>query len=142
MPRTALFSIALALCAGSAGAQSGPDIQKLEDAFAAAFNKGDAAAIAAMYAENGLALPPGAALVKGRKAIQAFWAQAATQLGDMKLKVVAVTPLGPDTAREIGTLGLMTKTQPPQPLIGKYVVIWRKTGAQWLAETDIWNLDK
>jgi len=95
-----------------------------------------------MYTETAIAMPPGAPLAKGRKAIQAFWTQAATQLGDMKLKVVAVTPLGPGTAREIGTLGLMTKTQPPQPVIGKHVVVWRKAGAQWLAETDIWNSDK
>ena len=142
MTRVALFAVGMLLWAGTACAQTAADIQKLEDAFAAAFNKGDAAAVAAMYTEDAIAMPPGAPRAKGRKAIQAFWTQAATQLGDMKLKVIAVTPLGPGTAREIGTVGLLTKAQPPQPLLGKYVVIWRKVGPQWLAETDIWNLDK
>ena len=142
MPRIVVLALCLALAAGPAAAQTAGSVQKLEDAFAAAFNKGDAHAIAMMYTANGIALPPGAPMVKGRKAIEAFWAQAATQLGEMKLKVLSVTPLGPGTAREIGVVDLSTKAQPPQPLIGKYVVIWRRVGRQWLAETDIWNLDK
>src|SRR5215468_8157783 len=39
----------------------------------AAFNKGDAAAVAQLYTEQATALPPGAPMAKGRAAIQAFW---------------------------------------------------------------------
>ena len=38
----------------------------------AAFNKGDAAAVAQLYTERATALPPGAPMAKGRAAIQAF----------------------------------------------------------------------
>ena len=55
-------------------------IQKLDDKFAAAFNKGDAAAVAAMYTEDAYVLPPGADIVKGRNAIEALWRQNMQQL--------------------------------------------------------------
>src|SRR5262245_48125381 len=46
----------------------------------AAFNKGDAAAVAQLYTEQASALPPGAPMARGRAAIQAFW-QGAIQSG-------------------------------------------------------------
>ena len=110
--------------------------------WAAAFNKGDAAAVAAMYTEDAFVLPPGAEMVKGRAAIEAFWRQAAQQMGDAKLTTVDVLPLGPSAAREIGTVSLKTKSQPSQEIIGKYAVVWRKIGGSWKLATDIWNTNK
>ena len=129
-------------CAGSAFAQSKAAIQKLNDEWTAAFNKGDAAAVAAMYAADAYVLPPGGDLVQGRKAIEAFWKKAATQVGDAKLVTVDVQPLGRGAAREIGAVTLQTKAQPPQQLVGKYAVVWRRIGGKWLLETDIWNMNK
>ena len=110
--------------------------------WAAAFNKGDAAAVAAMYTEDAFVLPPGAEMVKGRAAIEAFWRQAAQQMGDAKLTTVDVLPLGPSAAREIGTVSLKTKSQPSQEIIGKYAVVWRKIGGSCKLATDIWNTNK
>ena len=64
------------------------------------------------------------------------------QLGDAKLTTVDVLSLGPDAAREIGTVTLKTKSQPPQEIIGKYAVVWRKVGSDWKLATDIWNTNK
>lgn len=127
---------------GSAFAQSAAAIQKLNDEWTAAFNKGDAAAVAAMYAADAYVLPPGHDIVKGRAAIEAFWKQAATQVADAKLATLDVLPLGPRAAREIGTVTLVTKTQPAQQIVGKYVVLWRRIGGKWLLATDIWNMNK
>jgi uncharacterized protein (TIGR02246 family) len=123
-------------------AQNKATIEKLNDVWTAAFNKGDAAAIAALYTEDAYVLPPGSAMVKGRAAIEAFWRQAAQQMSDAKLTTVDVLPLGRSAAREIGTVSLKTKSQPPQEIIGKYVVVWRKIGRDWKLATDIWNTDK
>ena len=128
--------------ATAALAQDKAAIQKLNDAWTAAFNKGDAAAVAAMYTEDAYVLPPGAEIVKGRTAIEAFWRQAAQQMGDAKLTVLDVLPLGRAAAREIGTVTLKTKSQPPQEVVGKYVVVWQKVGSAWKLATDIWNTDK
>jgi len=123
-------------------AQNRATIEKLNDAWTAAFNKGDAAAVAALYTEDAYVLPPGSAMVKGRAAIEAFWRQAAQQMTDAKLTTVDVLPLGRSAAREIGTVTLKTKSQPPQEVVGKYVVVWRKIGRDWKLATDIWNTDK
>ena len=123
-------------------AQNRATIEKLSDAWTAAFNKGDAAAVATLYTEDAYVLPPGSAMVKGRAAIEAFWRQAAQQMSDAKLTTVDVLPLGRSAAREIGTVTLKTKSQPPQEVVGKYVVVWRKIGRDWKLATDIWNTDK
>jgi uncharacterized protein (TIGR02246 family) len=123
-------------------AQNKATIEKLNDAWTAAFNKGDAAAVAALYTEDAYVLPPGSAMVKGRAAIEAFWRQAAQQMTDAKLTTLDVLPLGRSAAREIGTVTLKTKSQPPQEVVGKYAVVWRKVGRDWRLATDIWNTDK
>jgi uncharacterized protein (TIGR02246 family) len=138
---------ALVLCvclifAGSAVAQTAATIQKLNDKWADAFNRGDAAAVAAMYADNAYLLPPGHDIVHGGNAIEAFWKAAAQQVGNAKLVTLDVLPLGPRAAREIGTVTLETKSQPPQQIVGKYAVVWRKAGGRWLLATDIWNTNK
>jgi ketosteroid isomerase-like protein len=53
-----------------------------------------------------------------------------------------VLSLGPGAAREIGTFSFKTKAQPPQEVVGKYAVVWRKIGGRWLLATDIWNMNK
>ena len=123
-------------------AQNKTTIEKLNDAWTAAFNKGDDAAVAALYTEDAYVLPPGSSMVKGRAAIEAFWRQAAQQMTDAKLTTVDVLPLGRSAAREVGTVTLKTKSQPPQEVVGKYVVVWRKIGRDWKLATDIWNTDK
>ena len=117
-------------------------IEKLNDAFVSAFNKGDFAAVGAMYAEDATALPPGSSMINGRSNIQTFWTQAGQGISDVKLTTVDVKPLGPNSAREIGTFSLMTKGQQSQQVVGKYVVVWQKVGNDWKLATDIWNADK
>jgi len=142
MRRTLMLVGCLVLTAGPACAQSKAVIQRLNDQFVAAFNKGDAAAMAAMYAPDAYVLPAGADMLQGRAAIQNFWAQTAQQLGDAKLTTLDVLPLGRTAAREIGTFSFKSKGQNPQDIVGKYAVVWRKIGGQWLLATDIWNMNK
>jgi uncharacterized protein (TIGR02246 family) len=142
MRRVALIALCLVLLAAPALSQTKAMIQQLNGEWVAAFNKGDAAAIVAMYTEDAYVLPAGAQMAKGRRAIQAFWAQATQQLGDAKLTTVDVMSLGPGAAREIGTFSFKTKGQTPETVVGKYAVVWRKIGGRWLLATDIWNMNK
>jgi uncharacterized protein (TIGR02246 family) len=141
MRRATLAAVSVLLIAPAA-AQDKATIEKLNDAFEAAFNKGDFAAIGNMYAEDAYLLPPGSEMVKGRSNVQAFWTKAGEAVGGLKLTTVDVKPLGTDAAREVGTFSLMTKDQPPQQVSGKYVVVWQKIGSEWKLATDIWNSDK
>ena len=142
MRRIMLAAVCFGALAGAAGAQDKATIEQLNEKFVAAFNKGDAAAVAAMYTEDAVVLPPGADMVRGRENIRAFWAKTAEQIQDIKLTTVDVKPLGPDAAREIGTFGLKTKGAQPQEVTGKYVVVWQKVGGEWKLMTDIWNSNK
>jgi uncharacterized protein (TIGR02246 family) len=142
MPRIAVFIACLLLCAASASAQERTAIRQLNEAWMAAFNRGDTAALTAMYAADAYVLPAGADMAKGHKAIEAFWKQAVQQFGDAKLTTVDIQSLGPGAAREIGTFSFHTKSQPSQEVVGKYAVVWRKMGGQWKLATDIWNMNK
>ena len=142
MQRIAKLVICLVLFAGSAMAQQKPSIQKANEEWMAAFNKGDAAAVAALYSEDAYILPNGAAMAKGRRAIEAYFKNSVQQLGDAKLKTVDLQSLGPGSAREVGTFNFKTKGDSPQGVVGKYVAVWRKMGGQWKLITDIWNLNK
>ena len=140
--RAILVLTCLMLAAASAFAQSKATMQKLNDRWADAFNKGDAAAVAAMYTEDAYVLPAGAAMIKGRPAIEAMWRQNMQQIGNVKCTTIDVEPLGPSAAGEIGTCAFKTKGQPPQNGALKYAVVWRKEGGQWKLLQDIWNSDK
>ena len=132
----------MCLIVAPAAAQDKATIERLNDAFETAFNKGEFSALASMYTEDAHLLPPGAQITKGRAAIQSFWSKASESVGDLKLTTVDVKSLGGDAAQEIGAFTLKTKAQPPQDVSGKYVVIWQKVGTDWKLATDIWNADK
>jgi uncharacterized protein (TIGR02246 family) len=142
MQRIANLVICLVLIAGAAMAQQKPSIQKANEDWMAAFNKGDAAGVAALYAEDAYVLPAGAEMAKGRRAIETFWKKTVQQLGDAKLKTLDLQSLGPGSAREVGTFSFKTKGDNPEVVVGKYVVVWRKMGGQWKLITDIWNMNK
>ena len=137
-----LLASLMLVMAAPALAQSQTEIQKLNDKWAAAFNKGDAAAVAAMYAEDAYVLPAGDAMVKGRAAIEALWKKDMGALSDVKCTTLDVKPLGRSAAGEIGTCTFKTKAQPPQAGDLKYAVVWRKVGGEWKLLVDIWNMDK
>jgi uncharacterized protein (TIGR02246 family) len=103
------------------------------------FNKGDFAGIASLYTTDAIALPPGAAMVKGAAAIGAMWKSTAEQVSDPKITTLEVKSLGFSAAREIGIYSLKTKGPTPKEATGKYVVIWEKVGDDWKLATDIWN---
>ena len=110
-----------------------------------AFNRGDAAAVAALYTEDATLLPPGADILSGRGAAQARW-QAAYDTGarNLSLDPVSVETYGGDAAREIGRFTLEAPGRGGQTarVEGKYVVVWKKTADGWRLDTDIWNLNR
>jgi len=142
MSRIAALFACFVLVAGPAAAQTKATIQKEDDKWAEAFNKGDAGALAAMYTEDAFLLPPGAEMMKGRSAIATFWQQQMQQIGDVKCTALDVKPLGHNSVREIGTCSFKTRAQQPQDGALKYAVVWEKAGGQWRLLQDIWNTNK
>src|SRR5579863_9213200 len=130
MRRIAILTVCFGLLAAPALAQTKAAIQSLEDQWGAAFNKGDSAAVAAMYTQDAYVLPAGGAMVQGRAAIEALWKKDMGAIGDVKCTTLDVKALGPGAAREIGTCAFKTKAQPPQDGALKYAVVWQKEGGK------------
>ncbi len=143
--RGLMFAIPLLLAASPSMAQGiASDIQKLEDQFAQAANKQNAAAVAQFYTEDATVLPAGADMVKGRDGIQKLWgALIKDNSPNLMLTTVNVEDYG-QAAREIGQFSFDAHGQQGQvsKVEGKYVVVWKKIGGEWRLDTDIWNMNK
>ncbi len=107
-------------------------------------NACNAAGVAELYTEDAVLLPPGAARLDGREAIQQFW-QGMLDAGvrDISLTTQEVEDAG-DSAVEVGTI---SATAPGDgdarvALTGKYIVVYRRDGGgNWRLHRDIWNFD-
>ena len=113
-------------------------IAAADEKFMNAFNKGDAASIAALYTENGQLLPPNSDIITDKQAIQAFW-QGAMDIGikSAQLKIVEVESQG-EVAIEVGHFVLQGGEGQVLDQ-GKYIVIWKQEDGAWKLWRDIWN---
>jgi uncharacterized protein (TIGR02246 family) len=110
--------------------------------FLTAYQAGDAAKLASVYAKDAAVLPPGADRMNGRDAVQKFW-QGAMDAGirNVTLKTLEVEARG-NLAYETGEFGLDAPTKDGKLVhtTGKYMVVWKRTGdGKWQIFRDIWN---
>src|SRR5262245_57748127 len=87
--RVVASAIVIAL-ATTAHGQEQVAINKLIHDFAAAFNRGDMAAVTDMYADDAVVMPPGSNMIKGRNAIRDFWTKTAKGSSELTVDVIAV----------------------------------------------------
>jgi uncharacterized protein (TIGR02246 family) len=122
------------------------EVTRVAESYAAAMNRGDAAAMAAVYAEDGVEMPPGKPAVRGRSQIEAYHRRELA--GPVKLSGFALTP---SETRTVGDIAYTTGTSrvtltPPggAPAVdssGKYMVVFRRQGDGWKAAYAIYNTD-
>lgn len=112
--------------------------------FVEAVNKGDAAAAAALYAEDALLMPPNSEMIKGRSAIQEFW-QTSIQMGIKEVNTTVIDiQIDEDLAYRVGkyTLTIQPQNHPPVKDSGKFLDIWkRQADGSWKIQVDTWNSD-
>jgi len=141
--KIAVAAAFLALLAQPSVAQTAAgEIEKARQQFDQALNMGDAEMVARMYTEHAVVLPPNADMIVGREAIQNYWRSVfRAGLGNVSARSVRIDEYGGDAAREIGriTVGAPGPQERTGPLEGKYVIVWRKSGGEWLHDSDIWN---
>ena len=98
-------------------------------------------AIGAIYAADGVLMPPGMPRVTGPENIRKFWAGIWPMKASLQIEPVAIHVSGAWAIEE----GNWTWSSPaPSGAFkdhGKYLVTWRKTDGKWFAVQDIWNSD-
>jgi uncharacterized protein (TIGR02246 family) len=108
-----------------------------------AYNGGDAKAVAALYAEDALLLPPGAPGVRGRTAIQEFFAKdvAGSKAAGAVFALNPKTDVGVsgNMGWESGTYKVTVKGAVVET--GKFLSVSRKINGKWLYIRDTWNAD-
>lgn len=152
-----LPSLGLVACAEQAGEEEGMemamemDMAELRTAIEAVtirwgegYNAGDAAAVAALYAEDATLLPPNAEAVQGRAAIEEFF-KAELELGatDLKLTTISVGG-GGDVAYEVGRFTVAIPSEGGEMMRdeGKYLAIYQhQADGTWKVQFDTWNSD-
>ncbi|MEO5624274.1 MAG: DUF4440 domain-containing protein [Dokdonella sp.] len=111
--------------------------------WAKAYNGGDAAAVAAQYADDAVLLPPGAPGVSGRTAIQAFFTKsiADSHASGVVMNINPATDVGVagNTGWESGTYTATIKGAVVES--GKFLSVSRKVHGTWHYVRDTWNTD-
>lgn len=113
-------------------------IKGLTQRYAATLNTQGASGAGDFFDDDADLLPPGPENLKGRAAIQAFWAAASEAFEQPKLTTMDVAEIGSGCAREIGTYWARVRGQ-DATVSGKYLFIWRKIDGEWKIWTDIWT---
>lgn len=119
-------------------------IEAASAAFEEAYNSGDAAALAALYTEDAVLLPPDVVRMDGRHAVQNFMQGAMDSgpgpLEDLRLETLEVEDSG-DLASEVGKFTVLGQDGAPAGT-GKYIVVWKKgSDGTWRLHRHIWNSD-
>jgi len=108
------------------------------------YNAGNADAVAAQYADDGVLMPPNVPASTGRAAIAAFLTKdtATTKAAGLTLKNTAVNGVGVtgDLAWMSGTFAVVDAKGATVDT-GKYLSVHRRSSGGWLYVRDIWNSD-
>ena len=131
-----LLSLGMAVTASAGDLKAG--LLAADAAWAAAFAKGDAAAVAAIYTTDGQILADGSEPVKGtadiQKFIQGVMAEGVTSVTLTTLEVFAHG----DAATEVGRYVMKDKAGKELDH-GKYIEYWRLEKGAWKLHRDMFN---
>jgi uncharacterized protein (TIGR02246 family) len=141
-----VVGIALAAAGVAAQAKDDPGVAKVRAAMQAAVGAQDGAAIAKLYAPDGVEMPPNAPAAKGRAAIEAFhkafaqqWMMHGITITPTETKVVG------DTAYDVGTYKQSLMAQKGGGMVddkGKYIVLMKKDASgNWWVTHAMYNSD-
>ena len=140
---------AAVLTVGASAQQKGTDeaaIAKLRAAYQTAAGTQDGAALAKLFAPDGVEMPPNAPAAKGRPAIEAFHKAFVKQWMMHGITITSTaTKITGDTGYDIGTYKQQIMAQSTGAVVddvGKYVVLLRKDASGgWLITHAIYNSD-
>jgi uncharacterized protein (TIGR02246 family) len=142
--------VAAAGPATAPGTQGGGDataIKAVADAYVKASLARNAKAVAALYTDDAVEMPPNAPMIKGRSAIEQNYQKefsSGNTLSAFSLTHIQTEAAG-DLGYDAGTYQqTMTRTGATAPIsdTGKYVVILKRAGGAWKVSHAIYNSDQ
>jgi uncharacterized protein (TIGR02246 family) len=141
--------IAMSACAPAASppvdtAADEAALKAVTAAWLEAYNAGDVEKIVAMYADDGVLMPPHAAVATGHAAIRAFLTAdtAAAKAAGVKLVPGAATAgVAGDTGWEAGSFTIIDASGATVDS-GSYLSVSRKSNGKWLYVRDTYNSDR
>ncbi len=108
-------------------------------AWAAGWNSGNAAAIAALYSQDAVVMAPGAEPAEGRAAIEGLLKGALEAAGGSQMNIRPVEVTRSDGwVVEVGTF-VETAADGSHRDHGRYIAVWKNVGGTWMLYRDIWN---
>ena len=121
-------------------------LNSANDAFVSAFNAGDAAAIAALFTDDGVQMPPNDPAASGKEAIQASYQSSFDQFTfEFAVSQVEAEGAG-EWAFARGTYTIKLTPKADGKAIedsGKYMNVWaRQADGSWKIARHIWNSDQ
>jgi uncharacterized protein (TIGR02246 family) len=134
-----------AVAGAQTAAAADPAVLKVADDYTKATLAGDVKAIAALYTEDGIELPPNHPPVKGRAAIEAYYTE---QFASAKATSFVLTHWESATHGSAAfDVGAYKQTMKPGDAAamsdtGKYAVILKKVGGVWKVAYAIYNSDQ
>ena len=130
--------------AGSTRGADNPEIaaiQALSREFSAAYTRGDADSITALYTPDAVIFPNNSEMIQGHDAIRRYWTLAPGQTVTHHRATPTEIRIDGDHAYDYGVFEISgTRDGTPYgPSHGKYVIVWRRTPAGWRMHLDMWN---
>ena len=120
-----------------AGAEDNPIAVRMK-LFTDAYNAGDAAAIADLYAEDGAVLIPRGGIAVGRDAVAKHYAAAfEAGVANLQYKILEIRKVGPATAVEIGETRVLIKEQ---TAASRSMHVWVFKDGEWFLSRDIYQV--
>jgi len=124
---------------------SSPLIAGAREAFETALRRGDARAAGEAYSIDAILLAPGAEVLNGRPAIEAFWRTGLeTGVLDVQLEVIAVQQQG-DAAVEVGRYALHVSPDDGAAIVdrGRYLIVHRfEQDGRWRRAAEMFGPDE
>ena len=136
--------LAAATCSVALAAGDDARIRAGTSAWMSSFNSGNAGGVVALYADDGVLMPPNAPSARGVKAIKDAITQeiAGAKKGGLTLSSGAADEVNVagDMAWHAGTYVVKDKGGKSVDA-GKFLEVWERKGGKWRIVRDIWNSD-
>jgi uncharacterized protein (TIGR02246 family) len=138
---------ALAACAKTAAPDAAGDeaaARAVNVAWYKAYNAGDGAAVAALYAEDAVLNAPGAPAARGKASISEFYLKNAAESAAAGFALVddpsSDAGVSGDLAWQSGTFKINDKSGAAVDA-GKYITVFQRKDGKWMIIRDTWNSD-